>query len=89
MSFRIEWQNDVIGRLAEDWEALEASDQRAVMDALDETDRVLQMSPMTVGESRAEDVDRVLIHLPVVIVYRVDLDLRVVRILGAGIHFKR
>lgn len=88
MSFRIEWARDVLSDFATVWDRLDPRRQREVMDALDDIDRMLMVSPTEVGESRVRTTERVLIHLPVVVSYQVNLTQQVVRMNGVRVFWK-
>jgi len=85
VSFHIEWQPATLRQFADEWDQLDQARQREVMDGLDDTDQLLQTKPMLVGESRDVESKRILIHTPLSIVYRVDLRLQRVTIVGARI----
>ena len=89
MSFTVEWRPAVLSRFAEEWEELDPAHQNDVMDALDAVDRRLRTDPLTVGESRDFESNRVLVRSPILVRYRVDLRLKMVTIVGAGILPKR
>jgi hypothetical protein len=74
---------------AREWEILDASDQRRIMDALDDMDLLLKKAPMDVGESRSQQNKRIFINIPLSVAYHVDLRLQVVTILEAHICRKR
>lgn len=85
MNYRIEWRPPILKRFADDWDQLDRSGQRRVMDALDEIDQLLSAKPMEIGESRASSRVRILVHPPVLVVFQVDLRLQLVTIIGARI----
>ncbi|TWT73588.1 hypothetical protein Pla123a_39240 [Posidoniimonas polymericola] len=85
MSFQLTWRPEVLQNLAVQWDALDAKGRRRVLDLLDDTDHLLATAPMLEGESRASDTDRVLLRGPLLVVYQVDLRLRLVTVVGAAL----
>jgi len=89
VSYQIAWLPEILRRFTDKWSRLGKDRQREVMDALEGIDHQLISSPMLTGESRDMNSHRILIHPPVTVVFRVDIRLQVVRIVGAGIIDKR
>lgn len=83
--YQIQWEPDVLKRFTEAFDQLNKTDQRRVMDSLDDTDRLLATKPMEMGESRNTPTNRTLIHLPVLLTISVDLRLQTVRIVDAKV----
>jgi hypothetical protein len=79
MRYTLIWKPAVEQRLAQIW--TEAADRRAVTEAADKIDEVLRTHPLAVGESRDEG-RRILIEEPLVVVYRVLEEDRLVRVVG-------
>jgi hypothetical protein len=69
MKYTVVWRTSAKNRLAEIW--LDASDQAAVGAAANRIDLELQRDPQLKGESRSGN-RRILIELPLAIVYRID-----------------
>jgi hypothetical protein len=85
VNFRIEWSPPILKQFADDWDQLDRNKQRHVLDTLDEIDQLLIARPMEIGESRVSSTIRILVHPPVLIVFRVNLRLKLVTIIGARI----
>ncbi len=85
MTYRIVWGLKVLQRFTAAWEQLDRETKRAVENALDEVDILLSVMPKPVGESRNTETRRILLHLPIVVEYRVDDDRRIVFIVAARI----
>ncbi len=71
MKYTVSWNKETEGRLAELW--IEASDQSKLAAAADEIDRILAIHPLSVGESRVGN-SRILIQLPIGVLYEVRVD---------------
>jgi hypothetical protein len=89
MTFQLRWKRSALREFAQEWELLDRSDQRRIMDALDDMDLLLKQSPMDVGESRSRENERIFINIPLSVAYHVDFRQHVVTILEAHICKKR
>ncbi len=69
MNWRVLWQNDAAERLASMW--LGSRLQSQITEAANSLDRRLRSDPLSVGESREENL-RIAIEFPLVIVFEVD-----------------
>ena len=78
MKYTVIWKPSARQRLADVW--IVADDRRAVASAADAIDRVLRDDPLEQGESRGGSA-RILIVLPLAVVYDVREDDRLVEIL--------
>lgn len=85
MNYRILWLPETLAKFTTEWEQLEKSHQREVLDGLDGMDRMLRTDPMTSGESRETHSRRVLFHPPILVKYWVELRLQTVTIYQAEI----
>ncbi len=79
MKYTVTWKPSVKGRLADIW--MTAPDRSAVTAAANSIDRLLRVDPLGRGESRS-DTARILIVLPLAVVYEVDQDDRLVQVLS-------
>jgi hypothetical protein len=78
MRYTLVWQPLAEARLAEIWTS--ATDRKAVSLAANAIDRALRFNPLAFGESR-DARTRILIEEPLVVIYDVIEDDRMVRIL--------
>lgn len=62
MKYRVDWSSSSESRLAEIWN--NASDRGKIARAANEIDQLLADSPLEVGESRTQDMTRVLNVMP-------------------------
>ena len=86
MKFTVEWSRRALDAIAKLW--LDHSDQRsAITQAIATIDQLLQFAPENQGESRDDD-RRILFVPPLVVIFRVDIDRQLARILDAR-HLKR
>jgi len=85
VNYRIEWETEVLRQFTKAFDLLSKPLQVKIMDALDETDRMLMVTPLEVGESRATASQRIMVHPPVILVYRVNLRLQIVTIVDPNI----
>jgi hypothetical protein len=79
MKYTVVWKPSVRDRLAETW--IDAPDRRAVSDAAHRIDQLLQEDPADRGESRDEGT-RILVELPLAVVYEIVEDDRLVQVLA-------
>lgn len=79
MKYTVTWKPSVKGRLADIW--MTAPDRRAVTEAANSIDGLLRADPLGRGESRS-GTTRILIVLPLAVVYEVDQDDRLVQVLS-------
>jgi len=79
MKYTVVWKPSVRDRLAEMW--IDAPDRRAVSDAAHRIDQLLQEGPADRGESRDEGT-RILVELPLAVVYEIAEDDRLVQVLA-------
>ena len=79
MKYTVTWKPSVKGRLADIW--MTAPDRSAVTAAANSIDGLLRVDPLDRGESRS-GITRILIVLPLAVVYEVDKDDRLVRVLS-------
>ncbi len=89
MKYGIDWDLDILREFTAVWEQLPEAQQRTVMDTLDDTDRMLKSDPWAAGESRHIDSVRVIISPPLVLTYRIDNRLSLVRVVDAKIYWKK
>jgi len=89
VNYNIEWDLGILRDFTAYWEQLSKSQQRTVMDTLDDTDRMLKSNPWEVGESRHTDSFRVIISLPLVLTYQIDNRLNIVRVVDAKVYWKK
>jgi hypothetical protein len=78
MNFTVTWLASAEDELATIW--LEAPNRDAITQAAAKIDHRLKKRPLDEGESR-ENGRRILIETPLAVVYRVDVDDRLVRVL--------
>jgi len=79
MKYTVIWKPSVRDRLADIW--ISAPDRRAVSDAAHRIDRLLQQDPADRGESRG-GATRILVELPLAVVYEILEDDRLVQVLA-------
>ena len=79
MKYTVTWKPSVKQRLADIW--MTAPDRRAVTTTADSIDKLLQVDPMDQGESRS-GTTRILIVLPLAVVYDVRHEDRLVEVLS-------
>ncbi len=79
MRYTVTWKPSVKQRLAEIW--MTALDRSSITTAANTIDALLQVNPLDRGESRSGRV-RILIELPLAVVYEVREDDRLVQVLS-------
>jgi len=79
MRYTVTWKPSVEQRLADIW--ITAPDRRAVADAVNVIDKSLRFDPHNQGESR-DSTTRILIVLPLAVVYDVRTEDRLVEVLS-------
>jgi hypothetical protein len=85
--FEIEWLESAVSRLAEAWTEADSLKRSEITQATYLIERSLQIAPQDAGESRAEEW-RILIELPLVVTYEVDLPSRKVLVVDVQISTK-
>jgi hypothetical protein len=78
--FRVRWKQAAINELASLWMNADAEQRRAITQATDLIDRQLQVDPEIQGESRPRN-RRILFATPLGILFRVDPQQKLVRVL--------
>jgi plasmid stabilization system protein ParE len=80
MNYRVEWTPRALQGLANAW--VTGADRSAVASASDTIDALLQRDPLSQGESRPGN-RRILIVLPLAVIYDVDPNARTVTVWSA------
>jgi hypothetical protein len=87
--FDVYWLESAILQLAEFWVRADSALREAITAASHRVDEALKHSPLESSESREDDQRRILIDLPLVVVFEVDVARRVVPVLSAIVADKR
>lgn len=85
MSFAVGWDDDATNDIDFAWNAASPEDRENILSGLTSIERLLQLAPMQVGESREKPEVRVLTRSPLTIHYRVDPAARFVRVFAARV----
>jgi hypothetical protein len=84
--YKVEWSKEVLAKIAAAWEGSTADEREAIHVAAEMLDAILLDEPETAGESRESDRFRVLLHMPLVISYRIDSGNHRVRVFSVNIY---
>jgi hypothetical protein len=77
--FHVEWLPHAVDELAAVWIQTDSTGRRAITEATNIIDKTLRDDPFGSSESR-EDEDRVFFVFPLGVMFKVDLDTRIVRV---------
>jgi hypothetical protein len=86
--FTVVWVRSALDELATLWNAAESSDRTAITSAANRIDNLLSKNPYEQGESRPKG-RRILIDLPLVVIYEIREQDRMVRVLQSRLAKKR
>jgi hypothetical protein len=78
--YDVGWVESAVLKLAEAWTRANSADRAAITAASHRIEEALRLNPLDAGESRADE-RRIFIDLPVVVIYEVDDDKRIVTVL--------
>lgn len=86
MSYAVTWNPLATQRIDEAWAVADPRQQERIANGVDKIQRQLRTSPLTAGESRGSEIDRVVSRSPITVYYLVDARHRLVRVIAAVVY---
>ncbi len=87
--YDVHWLESAVLNLAESWMRADSPLRQEITEATHRVDMALASSPFEAGESREDDQRRILIDLPLVVLFEVDVARQVVTVLDAVVRERR
>jgi hypothetical protein len=78
--YEVDWLESAVFKLADAWTQAGAADRAAITAASHRVDEALRLNPVEAGESRGDE-RRIYIDLPLVVIYEIAEDDRLVTVL--------